>query len=55
MPNIKGLLVLNVASEGIARAAIEDDLSVENGTFADELHPINVFNSGCSGRATWLS
>lgn len=40
-------LALAVDSEAIARAAIEDDLSVRNGTFAYELHPMIVFNPGC--------
>ena len=50
----KGLLLLGVDSEAIARAAIEDDPSVQNGIFSFTIHPLNVFHPGCipAGRRT---
>jgi hypothetical protein len=43
----KGLIVLAAASEEQARGEIEKDPTVQAQVFAYELHPFNVFYSGC--------
>jgi uncharacterized protein YciI len=43
----KGFIVLAAASEAEARSEIEKDPTVQAQVFAYELHPFNVFYSGC--------
>lgn len=42
----KGLVILAAASEGAARAMIEQDPSIGHGTFSYELQPFSVFYGG---------
>ncbi len=42
----KGLVVLSAESESAARAMVEQDPSVKNGTFSYELHEFSVFYGG---------
>jgi hypothetical protein len=43
----KGLVVLAAATEAEARSEIEKDPTVQAQVFAYEVHPFNVFYSGC--------
>jgi uncharacterized protein YciI len=43
----KGLVVLAAASESEARSLIDVDPSVQYKVFVYEIHPMNVFYSGC--------
>lgn len=42
----KGLVVLSAESQAAARAMVEQDVSVKNGTFSYELHEFSVFYGG---------
>jgi uncharacterized protein YciI len=42
----KGLVVLSAESESAARAMVEQDPSVKNGTFSYDLHEFSVFYGG---------
>lgn len=43
----KGFLVLAAASEADAKTLLEADPSIQNEVFAFQIHPFNVFYSGC--------
>jgi hypothetical protein len=45
-----GLILLSAATETEARALIERDASVKNGTFVFEVHEFRPFFSGCVGK-----
>lgn len=44
-----GLVLVRAASEAEARALVERDPSVKNGTFQAEVHPFRAFMPGCVG------
>ena len=44
-----GLVLVRAASAGEARALVDRDPSVKNGTFLAEVHPFHAFMPGCVG------